>query len=95
MSEVQTQTLLKVGAESNPRKVATALAGVLTEQDGFVELQAVGAGAVNQTVKAIAIARGLLAPTGVEIASTPSFVEIDIEGSERTAIRFKVFAVGK
>lgn len=85
---------LKVGKNSDPRKVAGALAGVVRESDGKpIELQAVGAGAVNQTVKAVAIAKGILAPTGVNLAVSPSFVEIDIDGEERTAIRFRVYSV--
>jgi stage V sporulation protein S len=60
------------------------------KEESFVELQAVGAGAVNQAVKAIAIARGYIAPNGINIIMIPAFVEIDIDGDERTAIRFIV-----
>ena len=60
-------------------------------KDGFyVDIQTVGAGAVNQAVKAIAISRGFLAPIGIEIVCSPSFAEIDIKGEVRTAIRFRV-----
>jgi len=65
------------------------LAAVLRES-GSVEVQAVGAGAVNQAVKAIAIARGFVAPNGLDLVCIPAFVEIDIEGEERTAIKFLV-----
>ncbi|CEO88464.1 MAG TPA: stage V sporulation protein S [Syntrophaceticus sp.] len=81
--------VLKVAAQSNPKSVAGALAAILRES-GSAELQAVGAGAVNQTVKAIAIARGFIAPNGVDIIMIPAFAEIFIDGEERTAIKFIV-----
>lgn len=80
---------LKVSASSNPKSVAGALAAVLREK-GSAEVQAVGAGAVNQAVKAIAIARGYVAPNGIDLVAIPAFAEIAIEGEERTAIRFIV-----
>lgn len=80
---------LKVSASSNPKSVAGALAAVLREK-GSAEVQAVGAGAVNQAVKAIAIARGYVAPNGIDLVAVPAFAEIAIEGEERTAIRFIV-----
>lgn len=81
--------VLKVSAQSNPKSVAGALAAVLRER-GTAEVQAVGAGAVNQAIKAIAIARGFVAPNGIDLISIPAFAEISIEGEERTAIRFIV-----
>ncbi|MEG6584078.1 stage V sporulation protein S [Dendrosporobacter sp. 1207_IL3150] len=81
--------VLKVSAQSNPKSVAGALAAVLRER-GSAEVQAVGAGAVNQAIKAIAIARGFVAPNGIDLISVPAFAEITIEGEERTAIRFIV-----
>lgn len=81
--------VLKVSAKSKPKSVAGALAAVLREK-GKAELQAVGAGAVNQAVKAIAITRGFVAPNGIDLISIPAFVEIEIEGEERTAIKFIV-----
>jgi len=81
--------LLKVSSKSNPKAVAGALAGVLREE-GKVELQAIGAGAVNQSVKAIAIARGFTASSGIDLVCIPAFVDIEIEGEERTAIKFLV-----
>ncbi|MGE5528704.1 MAG: stage V sporulation protein S [Patescibacteria group bacterium] len=81
--------VLKVSAQSNPKSVAGALAAVIREK-GAVELQAVGAGAVNQTVKAIAIARGFVAPNGVNLVCIPAFSEVQIDGEERTAIKFLV-----
>jgi len=81
--------VLKVATSSSPNKVAGALAGVLRE-NGRAELQAVGAGAVNQSVKAIAIARGFVASGGVNLISIPAFIDIEIDGEERTAIKFIV-----
>ncbi|MGH2452348.1 MAG: stage V sporulation protein S [bacterium] len=83
--------VLKVSATSKPKAVAGALAAVLREA-GKVELQAVGAGAVNQSVKAIAIARGFVAPNGIDLVAIPAFTKVEIEGEERTAIRFLVEA---
>jgi stage V sporulation protein S len=80
---------LKVSSKSNPASVAGAIAGMI--KDGTsVEIQSVGAGAVNQAVKAIAISRGFLSPVGIEIACIPSFADIVIDGEYRTAIRFTV-----
>ena len=79
--------VLKVSAHSNPKSVAGALTAVLREK-GRAEVQAVGAGAVNQAIKAIAITRGFVAPNGMDLVAVPAFVEINIEGEERTAIKF-------
>jgi stage V sporulation protein S len=81
--------VLRGAADSKPKAVAGALAAVLRER-GSVELQAVGAGAVNQTVKAIAIARGFVAPNGIDLVAIPAFAKVEIEGEERTAIKFLV-----
>lgn len=80
---------LKVSSKSSPASVAGAIAGMI--KDGaVVEIQAVGAGAVNQAVKAIAISRGFLSPIGIEIVCVPAFADIVINGEYRTAIRFSV-----
>jgi stage V sporulation protein S len=81
--------VLKVSTKSNPNSVAGALAGIIREQ-GAVEIQTVGAGALNQAVKAIAIARGFTAPSGIELTCVPAFADITINGEERTAIRILV-----
>lgn len=81
--------VLKVSAQSQPKSVAGALAAVLRENNA-AEVQAVGAGAVNQAVKAIAITRGFVAPNGIDLVVVPAFSEIVIEGEERTAIKFIV-----
>jgi len=69
---------LKVSANSNPKSVAGALTAVLRE-NGRAEIQAVGAGAVNQAVKAVAITRGYVAPNGIDLVCIPAFVEISID----------------
>ncbi len=81
--------ILKVSTKSNPNSVAGALAGVLREK-GVAEIQAVGAGAINQAIKAIAIARGFVAPSGMDLICIPAFTEISINGDGRTAIRLIV-----
>lgn len=81
--------MLKVSSKSNANAVAGAVAGVVRSK-GEVELQAVGAGAVNQAVKGIAIARGFLADTGIDLVCVPIFVDITIEGNTRTALRLLV-----
>ncbi|MDF2839963.1 MAG: stage sporulation protein [Clostridia bacterium] len=81
--------ILKVSAQSQPKSVAGALAAILREKS-TAELQAVGAGAVNQAVKAIAITRGFVAPNGIDLVVVPAFSEIVIDGEDRTAIKFRV-----
>ena len=81
--------VLKVSAKSNPNSVAGALAGVLRETKS-AEMQAIGAGAINQAIKSIAIARGFVAPHGVDLICIPAFTDINIDGEERTAIKLIV-----
>lgn len=81
--------LLKVAANSNPKAVAGALSAIV-EKEIPVELLAVGAGAVNQAVKAIAIARGFCAPKGLNLLASISFSKIEIDGTEKTAIKFLI-----
>jgi len=81
--------VLKVSSKSNPNSVAGALAGVIREH-GRAEIQAVGAGAINQSVKAIAIARGFVSPSGIDLVCIPAFSDIIIDGEERTAIKLIV-----
>ncbi len=82
--------ILKVASRSNPNSVAGAIAGAL-EQDRAVEVHAIGAGAVNQTVKAIAIARRLIERDGASpIKVVPGFIELQIDGATKTGMRFIV-----
>ncbi len=81
--------IIKVSANSRTASVAGAVAGVMREV-GRAEVQAIGAGAVNQAVKAIAIARGYLLEEDMDIACIPTFVEVAIDGNERTAVRLLV-----
>ena len=78
--------VLKVSSKSNPNSVAGALAGVLREK-GSAEIQAIGAGALNQAVKSSAIARGFVAPSGLDLICVPAFTDIEIDGEQKTAIK--------
>jgi len=80
---------LKVSTRSNPNSVAGAVAGAV-RQSGAVEVQVVGAGALNQAVKAVAIARGYVAAAGIDLVCIPTFADIEIDGERRTAIRLSV-----
>ena len=81
--------MLKVSSRSNPNAVAGAFAGVVREQ-GRVEVQVVGAGALNQAIKAVAIARSMLAEQGIDLVCAPAFAEIEIDGQPRTAMQIVV-----
>lgn len=81
--------ILKVSSNSTPNSVAGALAGVLKDA-GAAEIQAIGAGAINQAVKAVAIARGFVAPNGIDLICIPAFTDVLIDGEERTAIKLIV-----
>jgi stage V sporulation protein S len=87
--EAVAMDVFKVSARSRSTSVAGAIAGVVREGHP-AEVQAIGAGAVNQAIKAIAIARGYLAKDGIEVVCVPTFVEVDIEGQERTAVKLTV-----
>jgi stage V sporulation protein S len=80
---------LKVSTKSNPNSVAGAMAGVV-RQFGAVEVQVVGAGALNQAIKAVAIARGYVAASGIDLVCVPTFADIEIDGERRTAIRLAI-----
>ncbi len=81
--------ILKVSSKSSPNSVAGAIAGVIRE-NGVVEVQAVGAGAANQAIKSVAIARGYLAPAGIDLICVPAFANVVIDGDDRTAIKLIV-----
>ena len=78
--------IIKVSSKSNAKSVASAIAGLLKEEH-TIELHSIGAGSLNQAIKGIIIARGFLAPTGANINITPSFLNVDIAGEEKTAIK--------
>lgn len=82
-------SIIKVSARSRTASVAGAIAGVMREV-GRAEVQAIGAGAVNQAIKAIAIASGYLEEEDVHIVCLPTFAEVEIDGQERTAIKITV-----
>ncbi|MCU4183721.1 stage V sporulation protein S [Acidiferrimicrobium sp. IK] len=81
--------ILKVSSRSTPNAVAGALAGMVRNH-GVAEVQVVGAGALNQAIKAVAIARGYVAPSGLDLHCRPTFADIEIDGQSRTAIRLLV-----
>lgn len=80
---------LKVSTRSNPNSVAGAIAGVV-RSSGVVLVQVVGAGALNQAIKAVAIARGYVAAGGIDLVCVPTFAEVEIDGERRTAIRLRI-----
>lgn len=81
--------VIKVSTKSNPNSVAGAIAGLIKEI-GKAEMQVIGAGAINQAMKAIAIARGFVAPSGIDLICIPAFTEIKIDGEERTGMKLLV-----
>lgn len=83
--------IIKVGSKSNPNSVAGALANILRDKE-TVEMQTIGAGALNQGIKAIAIARGFMAPSGKNLTCIPTFADIQVDGEEKTAIKLIVEA---
>ncbi|ABY43225.1 stage V sporulation protein S [Bacillus mycoides] len=83
------ENILKVSSKSSPNSVAGAIAGVL-RASGKVEIQVIGAGSLNQAIKAIAIARGFVAPSGIDLVLVPAFQEVTIDNQERTAIKLIV-----
>jgi len=89
MVVAQNTEILKVSATSKPNAVAGAVAGLVRNQ-GRAEIQAVGAKALNQAVKAVAITRGFIAPNGVDLVCVPSFIDIEIDGEKRTAMKLIV-----
>jgi stage V sporulation protein S len=82
-------SVLKVSAKSNPNSVAGALAAVLRERE-TAELQAVGAGAINQAIKAVAISRSYLKTSQIDLVCVPSFIDVEINGNERTGISLAI-----
>lgn len=80
---------LKVSTKSNPNSVAGAVAGAV-RQAGAVEIQIVGAGALNQAIKAVAIARGYVIASGIDLVCVPTFADILIDGERRTALRLSI-----
>ncbi len=77
--------VLKVSSTTRPNSIAGAIAGIIREE-GKVQIQTIGAAALNQTIKGIAIARGYIAPTGNEIVCIPFFKDIEVNGETKTAI---------
>ena len=82
--------IIKVSSKSISQKVAGSIANSFREGASSVEVQTIGAGAVNQAIKAISIARGFVAPLGMNLVCTPAFYDIMIDGKEKTAIKLIV-----
>ena len=81
--------ILKVSSTSEPKSVAGAIAAIVRESKS-VEIQTIGAGAVNQAVKSIAVARGYVAPNGIDLICIPAFSQIEIDGILKTSIKFLI-----
>ncbi|MBQ7816410.1 MAG: stage V sporulation protein S [Oscillospiraceae bacterium] len=81
--------VLKVSSKSNPVSVAGALAGIIREKQA-VEVQGIGAGAVNQALKSIAVARGYVAPSGIDLVCVPAFSSVEVDGKSKTAMKLIV-----
>jgi len=88
-TEPRTVDIIKVSARSRSTAVAGAIAGVVREHNR-AEVQAIGAGAVNQAIKAVAIARGYLMEDKIDVIVIPYFTEVTIDDQERTAVRMVV-----
>jgi stage V sporulation protein S len=86
--------IIKVSANSRTAAVAGAIAGIMREQH-YVEVQSIGAGAINQAVKAVILAKGYLLNDNLDIVCVPEFVDVDIDGKVRTAIKLTVFPRGE
>jgi stage V sporulation protein S len=81
--------IIKVKANSRTAAVAGAIAGVIREHK-YAEVQAIGAGAVNQSIKALVLATGYLAEDGISVVCVPEFVDVDIDGKVRTAVKLVI-----
>lgn len=86
--------IIKVSAKSRTAAVAGAIAGVMRERH-FAEVQSIGAGAINQAIKAVILARGYLVNDEIDIVCVPEFVDVDIDGKIRTAIKLTVTQRGE
>ena len=81
--------VLRVSSKSEPKSVAGAIAAILRNGE-TVEINAIGAAAVNQVVKSIAVARGYIAPNGIDLVCMPAFSQLEVDGKEKTSIKFIV-----
>lgn len=84
--------ILKASAKSSPNNLAGAIAGAVKEKSK-VEIQAIGAGALNQAIKAIAIARGYVAPMGMDLICAPAFIGVEVGGEDKTGLKLIVKGV--
>ena len=84
---IKNKQILKVSSKSEPKDVAGMIANLVKEEI-TTEIQAIGAGAVNQATKSIIIARGYVAPAGYNLGCVPTFVDVEVDGETRTGIKF-------
>lgn len=89
---MKVKSVLKVSSKTDPSTLAGAIASLIRGGE-HVELQSIGAGALNQAVKAVAIARGYFIPSGIDLCFSPSFTNVNINGEEKTAIKMTVMEV--
>lgn len=82
-------SVIRVAGNSRTASVAGAIAGMIRDHN-YAEIQAIGASAVNQAVKAITLAKDFLSQDGIHISFVPDFVDVEIGGQVRTSIKFKV-----
>ena len=81
--------VLRVSSKSEPKSVAGAIAAILRNGE-TVEINAIGAAAVNQVVKSVAVARGYVTPNGIDLVCVPAFSQLEVDGKEKTSIKFIV-----
>jgi stage V sporulation protein S len=84
-----TPDVIRVAADSRTAAVAGAIAGIVRDHN-YAEIQAIGASAVNQAVKAMTLAKDFLSQDGIHVSFVPEFVDVDINGQVRTSIKFNV-----
>ena len=85
----KTMEVLRVSSKSEPKSVAGAIAAILRNGE-TVEINAIGAAAVNQVVKSVAVARGYVTPNGIDLVCVPAFSQLEVDGKEKTSIKFIV-----
>lgn len=86
---IKNKLIVKVSSKSEPKEVAGMIAN-LAKEEKTIEIQTIGAGAVNQTIKSIIIARGYIAPSGFNLTCIPAFCDVEVDGETRTGIKFIV-----
>lgn len=83
------EEILKISSKSNPNAIAGAIVGQIKEEEKS-EMRVIGAGALNQAMKGIVIARGYLAPLGINIVCIPAFINLKFDETEMTGLKILV-----